>query len=407
MAGKTKQQSERKSERFQNWLTSVKSRRLKLLDSLTELQELVQQMFRETEHEQRLRFLDQATKKFLDSCYPELSQVEQIKLHLWKGHSYEIFGAWQKALTAYERVVKLSDSDDFQACKAEAYRWIGHIHLMQNNWTDAFKSYEESLKLSRECGDEKNEANAYNGIACYYFEQASLNNAKIFWEKALELAEKMNDARLIAQMNNNLGAVANVMGLWEQALAHYSESLPRFEKIGDHRGLAETCHNMAMTYTDAERWAEAGAQYERSYQLAKEIGDVRLQATVKLNRVELYTHIGDFRLAEVLCQQALQTFLNLEDRLGEADVYKWFGVILSENRDWAAAKSHFEKSIGITRKFKNALCEAECQFEYGRMWKLKGKEKSARKHLQLALDLFSQLNAEKEIIKVRKELAEL
>ena len=396
-----------RSEQFQNWLVDAQTSKKSLDALLEELRDFILQVFEEKEQKERLLYFERSIEQLLQSCFPALKKAEEIKVQLWRGHSYETFGAWDKALPAYQRVIALGDSEEFPSFKAEAYLWIGHIQLMQTRWREALKAYEESLKLAQDCGDEKAEANAYNGLAYYYFELGELNNAASYWAKALELAEKINEIKLTAKVNNNLGAVANVQGHWEKALAHYGESLPRFEKIGESRGLAETYHNMAMTYADAERWAEAGAHYEKSYQLAKEIGDVRLQATVKLNRVELYMAIGDANLAEALCHQALQAFLQLEDHLGEADVYKFLGVINAGRQEWATAKSYLKKSIQITRKFKSPLCEAEAHFEFGRMLKQKRNIKSAKKQYELALNLFNQLNAEKEIEKVKQEIAEL
>ncbi|MFQ5638977.1 MAG: tetratricopeptide repeat protein [bacterium] len=379
----------------------------KLDTALKELRRFNRQLLEEKEQAQRICFFEKSVEQLLHNCFPNLTKPEEIKIQLWKGHNYETFGDWGKALSAYQKVIDICDSEALTSYKAEAYRWIGHIQVMQNRWSEAIKSYQISLKLTQDNGDQKNKAYVYSGLAYYYFERAELTKAVSYWEKALELAERLNEIRLLAQTNNNLGAVANVQGLWEKALAYFSKSLPRFEKIGESRGLAETYHNVAMTYADAERWSEAGAHYEISYQLAKETGDVRLQATVKLNRAVLFMAIGDLYFAEALCQQALRRYLQLEDHLGQADAYKFLGMINSKKQQWDTAKSYFEKSIQTTRKFKNPLCEAETHMEFGQMWKQKGNKKLAQKQLEQALSLFTQLKVKKEIEKVKHEIAEL
>ena len=155
----------------------------------------------------------------------------------------------------------------------------------------------------------------------------------------------MNETKLQADFNNNFGIVANVEGNWEKALAHYGKSLLHYEKMGDSRGLAKTYHNLARTYADAERWSEAGAYYEKAYKFAKEVGDAHTQADIKLNRAELYIAIGDFCLAEALCHQALQIYLRLKDQLGEAEVFKFSGIINTKKHDWLKAQFYFEHSI--------------------------------------------------------------
>lgn len=408
----SKQRSEKPTKKigkasFQNWLTSASSSEKELEQLLREFQEFMTELLAAVAQKHKLGTFEKSVGQFLKSCFPSPSKQEKIKIQLWKGHAYETLGTWDKALIAYRRVVESCHSQELSPFKAEAYLWIGHVKLMQNQTRAALNAYQTSLKLSQDCKDEKAIANSYHGLAYYYFEQGNGKNATSYWERSLEIAEKIKDKELIAKVTTNLGVVTNVQGSWEKALAYYGKSLSQVEKIGDARGLAETYHNMAMTYADAERWADAGAHYEKSHKLAKKVCDVHLQALVKLNRVELHLAIGDNQVAEALCQQALQEFSRLEDHLGEADAFKFLGAIHASRQEWSAAKSLFEKSLRLTRKYNNLLCEAETHFEIGKMWKQKGNRKSAQKQLEQALSLFTHIKAKKDIQKVKRALAEL
>ncbi|RMF56413.1 MAG: tetratricopeptide repeat protein [Calditrichaeota bacterium] len=392
---------------FLEWLNQARDSHKDLDTLLEELRELNVALLDEKEQKLRVSYFERTVEQLLQQCFPNLPDADRIKVQLWKGNAYETFGEWDKALAAYQQVLASGGSGEFAALKSEALVWIGHIQLMQSHARDALRAYEQSLELAKQCGDKKAEANAYHGLAYYHFEHGELGKAIAHWEKALEIAEKLNQTELIAKFTTNLGVAANVQGKWEKALAYYGESLSQVERINDWRGLAETYHNMAMTYADANRWAEAGAYYEKSYRLAKKAGDVRLQALVKLNRVELHMAIGDSRVAEALCNQALRAFVQLDDHLGEADAYKFLGMVNTQKHEWNVAKAHFEKSIQLTRRFKNPLCEAEAHFEFGRMWRKKGRPKSAVKQFEKALALFKQVSAEKEIARVKQEIASL
>lgn len=387
------------------WLEEIQTKNLDLNAVLEEFQTFIFRVFREKEQQTLLGYFEKSFELLTEHFLRDLTTEQQVQLELWKGHTYEKQGGWTQSREAFQRAVALSEQVGMDSAKAEALRWIGHIHMMQNDFKNAFQAYRQSLQAARQANDRHAEANACSGLAYYHFEQGDLAAAKSNWQEALETAETLSDARLMAQINNNLGAVANIQGHWEEALARYGESAPEFEKMGDSRGLAETYHNMAMTYADAGRWPEAGEHYEKSYQLAQTIGDIRLQATVKLNRVELYLEIGDLQMAEAMCLQSLRTYTNVSDRLGEADAYKLLGVVYSRNQKWAVAKSYFESSLKLTRKYKNPLCEAETSFEYGKMLYEKGNLKSARNYFERALQLFSKVNASKEIRKVKKQLA--
>lgn len=371
------------------------------------LQNLIFQLIDEKEQALRVQTLENSMKKILEKFSTFLSKDQEIEIKLWLGHNYEQLGAWDYALQVYQDVLALCQTEEYVHQKAEALRWIGHILVMKNSWDEASSSYKESLEICLQQEDQEGEAHLQNALGYLNFEHGNFVQASLYWQNALEIAEKLNKTKLIASFYNNLGILANVQGQWEKALACYGESLPRFEQIGQRRSLAETYHNMAMTYADAERWSEAGSYYEKSYELAKEIGDIRLQAMVKLNRVKLYFTINDYVVAQALCQQALRTFIQLEDHLAEAEVYKYLGILDVKKKKWADSLSYFEKSLAITKDFQNPLGQAETYVEMARMLHEKGEKQKAEEVYKKALEIYSQLELKKDIEKIASEIGEL
>ena len=137
-------------ERFQKWLADAKATPKGLDALLEDSRRLTEQLLEENEQGKRIRYFEQSVAQLLRSCFPTPTKPEEIKIELWKGHSYEMFGAWDKALSAYQRVIELGDSDEFTCQIANAHRWRGHIQTMQNRFAEALKSHAESLKLTRE-----------------------------------------------------------------------------------------------------------------------------------------------------------------------------------------------------------------------------------------------------------------
>ncbi|MCI0694766.1 tetratricopeptide repeat protein [candidate division KSB1 bacterium] len=389
------------------WLNQARQGRKDWRILLQDLQTFIASLLEEKEQELRVEYFDKAMAWLLESKTLSLTKAQEIELQLRAGQSYKTYGAWEKALSTYQRAVELCDAKAFQRPKADALRWIGNIYLVQNRWRDAHQAYQESLKLCQLEGDVVGEADVQNALGTLHFEQGNFDQASSYYDKAMELAEKANDLDLVATIYNNRGTLATVQGQWEKALACYEESLPCFEKIGNTRALVNTYNNMGMTHADNGNWSKAGHYYDRSYQLAREIGDAHLQATVKLNRVELYLAIKDLPLAEAMCQQALQTYIGLKDHLGEADALKMLGVIHTRRKEWPRAKSCFAKSIQLSNEYHSPLSQAEAHYEYGYMLSRKGSKKEAGKQLRKAIDLFKTLKAEKEIEKAEKELRKI
>jgi tetratricopeptide (TPR) repeat protein len=401
---KPKPEKDFSSQQIRLWLNQARQGRKDWRILIQDLQTFIASLLEEKEQELRVEYFDKAMTWLLESKTLSLTKAQEIALRLRAGQSYKTYGAWEKALSAYQYAVELCDAREFQRPKADALRWIGNIYLDQNRWQEAQQAYQESLKQCQLEGDIVGEADVKNALGTLHFEQGTLDEASSYYDKAMELADKANDLDLVATIYNNRGALANVQGQWEKALACYEESIPYFEKIGNARALSNTYLNMAIAHADNGNWSKAGHYYDLSSQLAREIGDPHLQATVKLNRVELYLAIEDLPLAEVLCHQALQTYIGLEDHLGEADALKMLGVIHTRREEWPQAKSCFAKSIKLSRKYHSPLSQAEALYEYGCMLNRKGSKTEARKQLRKAADLFKTLKAVKEIEKANKEL---
>jgi tetratricopeptide (TPR) repeat protein len=404
---KPKSEEDVSSQQIRLWLNQARPGLKGWRILIQDLQAFIASLVEEKDQELRVEYFDKAMAWLLESKTLSLTKSQEIELQLRAGQSYQTYGAWEKALSAYQRAVELCDTKELQRPKAEALRWIGNICLDQNQWQDAHQAYRESMKQCQLEGDVVGEADVQNALGILHFEQGSLDQASTYYDKAMELAEKANDLDLVATIYNNRGALATVQGQWEKALACYAESLPCFEKIGNTRALANTYNNMGMTHADNGNWSKAGHYYDRSNQLAREIGDAHLQAMVKLNRVELYLAIDDLPLAEVLCHQALQTYIGLKDHLGEADGLKMLGVIHTRREEWSPAKSCFAKSIKLSRQYHSPLSEAEAHYEYGCMLIRKGSKKEAKAQFRKAIDLFKTLKAEKEIEKANKELRKI
>ena len=355
----------------------------------------------------KVRFFEQSVDDLKKRFASSLSSFQQANMDIWLGQCFEKFGVWDKALASYESAAQNCDDKQHHDIKAEAVRSAGHIFGMRNEWKKALDNYGESLQLSQQAGDKAGEANAYSGMGIVYFERGKSQEASTYWEKGRELAEKSGDTKVNAQILNNLGVLMSMQGESEKALAHYGKSASLFEQSGDYRGLAEAYHNTGMTYADMKRYIDAGEYYEKSNDIARKIGDVRLQAMVKLNRIELYTAINDIFAGLAMCNQALQTFVQIGDHLGEAETYKFMGILYTRTKEWDLASAYFEDCIHMSEKYKNPLLLGEAWYEYGVLCKEKGDIENAAECFNKALEVFKSVDADQDIEKTRQALASL
>jgi tetratricopeptide (TPR) repeat protein len=352
----------------------------------------------------KIKFFEQSVIQLSKRFEPNLSTDQHVNFEIWLGQCFEKFGAWDKAINYYNTALKHLEDSKNDKLKIEILRSMGNVYANRNLWETAIDYCEQSMDLSRRIGDDVGEAQARNSFGTVYFECGQLDDALSAWEEGLEIAEGIDNNELLAQLSNNMGVLSSVKGDSEHALSYYTKCTTLFECLEDYRGLAETYHNLGMTYMDVQKYAEANQWFEKSFSLAKDIGDVRLQAMVKLNRVELYTLINDNYAGLALCNQALKTFIQLKDRLGEAETYKLMGVLYGRTDNQDLAQSYLNESARLAQKYKNPLLEAEVNFEQAVIHKNNSDMDTALGYFEMALPLFSQVNAEIDVEKTQKEI---
>lgn len=355
----------------------------------------------------KVKFFELSVNQLAQSFEPGLSIDQQISFEIWLGQSFEKFGAWDKALNNYHNALRLMDESKNDKRKIETLRSVGNIYSNRNLWKIAIDYYKQSLELSQTVCDRVGEAQARNSFGTVYFEQGQYEKTLAEWEIGLEIAEDIGNDALVAQMSNNMGILSSMRGDAEQALSYYTKCSALFESMGEYRGLAETYHNLGMTFADVKKYAVANQWYEKSFALAKDIGDVRLQAMIKLNRLELYTLINDNYAGLALCSQALKTFIQLKDHLGEAETYKFMGILNGRTNNKDLADSCFNESAQLAQKYKNPLLEAEVNFERALMHKNNFENEKALGYFKLALPLFEQVNAKGDVEKVKQEISDI
>ncbi|MEI8029339.1 MAG: hypothetical protein WCH35_06125 [Comamonadaceae bacterium] len=112
---------------------------------------------------------------------------------------------------------------------------------------------------------------------------------------------------------------------------------------------------------------EASTMLETCLLLRREIGNpVDIAATLS-TLAQARLQLGDAARAEVGEREALQIFLQLSDRVGEAIALQHLGLIALHSGDDKRATSHLEQCLAIARELKNQEIEGECELILGQI----------------------------------------
>jgi len=390
-------------------------------DDVQEATSLLEGLFREVTKEQLFKeivtqpsdsqksvaaYFELALKSVKKATGIPATEEQEARLLVEISKTYDTIGEWDKALENCHKAAEMGQRLGVKEISASALKQIGHIYSMRGKCELAMERYQESIELFRETGNMREVGIIYNSIAFNYFQQGK-PEAHQYYDMALEIGENLDDTQLLADANSGKGIIADMEGRWNEAIAHFQQSLPRYEALEDTIGMAHAYHNLAMTYAHQRNWGKANKYYEKSFVFGKEIGEVRLMASIYINRSELYLELFDTEIAEALARRALEIFVKLDDRFGQAEVYKIYGKILRRREEYDKAARFFKESIELFEACENLLGVAEAYHEFGLMCADKGEEENAQNYLRRASQLFEQLGASKALEQVNQKLESL
>lgn len=186
-------------------------------------------------------------------------------------------GDISKALTYYQKSLKIQEEIKDKAGIANSINNIGYIHNSRGDIPKALDFYHKSLKIYEEMLAENKNSNesinlkkgiAYslNNIGQIYLTQGDIPKTLDAYDRALKIREELKDAKGISQSLNNIGIVyfnngspycksSKEICIKEgrlKALEYYLKSLKLKEEVNDKRGIAITLSNIGHAYADME-----------------------------------------------------------------------------------------------------------------------------------------------------------
>ena len=315
-------------------------------------------------------------------------------------------GDWDAALRLYDSALELLPMDQ-AGQRPRLLRLLGRVHFERGEHEAAMTVFERSLMRARELNQSEAAASALNAMAVVAQARGRLDVAAEMYRRASAIAEQLGDSRLCAMIEQNLGTLANTRGDLATALVHYDSALKHFRAIGNRRAAAWVLNNMGMLHVDIEEWAAAELCFDSAGLLAEQQNDHATLGKVATNRAELYLKRQDFERARECCDQAFEIFSRLASSSGLGDVHKTYGILYRETGRLKVAHLQFSLALELARSCDTPLLEAETESERGRAFVNDRSYQSALHSLNRSFQLFSDLDARREIMDLQLRLERL
>jgi tetratricopeptide (TPR) repeat protein len=138
--------------------------------------------------------------------------------------------------------------------------------------------------------------------------------------------------------------------------------------------------------------------------LAQDLRETKLIGYSTAGLSYCFAKIDEFEKAKEYAKNAEEIALKIDNENIMPDVYKTYGLLCKDDERWDEAIGYFKRSIEIAEKQDALYYLSDSNFELGLLYKEIGDAKNAKKHLNIALNLYSKLGLEKAKL-VREKLS--
>jgi len=236
--------------------------------------------------------------------YMQIMALKQLGYVEERRHNYPLaIYHWQKALDLLEKV---DERDPFLA--AEILRQLGQVYGYLGEKNDALQAYERAHQYLEHTANFKKIADLYREMGTTFKNMGEFDRASEYAQHAISLYRGLKNIRLAIEVKENYGITKGEDGNTDEALRTLEACLAEYKEYGYTEKVAHTHGEMARIHQTNEKYEEAARH----------------------------------------CEEALR--LLSDEALERGYVYRTYSTIRKEEKDFKAAVSYMELSVGIFEK---------------------------------------------------------
>jgi tetratricopeptide (TPR) repeat protein/predicted Ser/Thr protein kinase len=268
---------------------------------------------------------------------------------------YSLLGNPEAARACFDQTLKLEREIGATKEVGDTLMDLGNFYKERGQPEQELESFKQSLAIQREAGDENNQAVCLNNIGNTYLARGQYDDALTYLQQALQLREKLKVAGDIAETVHNLAETNVKLGQYDEAVQQYHRALELYRSTGNKRNAAIDSYGLGILYghqgrygaavnaegeavktfrelqerspmmddmlsgyggalAEAGRFEEAQKTLEEALSLTRQLKSQPVLAQTLNLQGDAAFYRGDFKSAQALYAQALETASRIKDR---------------------------------------------------------------------------------------------
>ena len=294
-------------------------------------------------------FNDKAVRLFAQAirCLGPGDLANRIQLWHDLGSVHELRGEHERALNAFERMLRLAWVAASRTKAAVAYNKLGRIYRQRGDLNLALEHLERGLEFFTQASDERGISSSLDDIGQVLWLLGRYDAALDRSAAGLERRRKLGDKRSIAVSLVNIGHIERHRGLFQEAESCYREALKLRLDLNDRAGVAGAKNGLGVLAFQRGDLDGARREWEGALRIAEEIGALPLQALLEAHLGEVARAAGNLAEARTRLERSETIARDLDDRRLRAEATRSLGLLELAGGDAKKAQELCEKSLEI------------------------------------------------------------
>lgn len=327
------------------------------------------------------------------------------RVRLWQelGRLFHLRGDYDNALSAYEKVVRLSWVMASRGKAAQALLHTGQIWRQKGDPRLALDYLGQALGLFEQAGDPAGTADTLDDIGHVLWLLGRYDEALDRSAAALERRRSLPDRAKVATSLLSIGNIERHRGLFNEAEACYTEALGIYRAAGDQAGLAACLNAVGMLAYQRGDTPAARRSWEDALELVEQMGSSPLQAVLLCHLGEVHLQQGSLAEAQARFTAALSLAHELSDRRLLSEATRALGTLALRRGDTKEALArctealHLAEEAGVRVDVGRALISLGQVHAATLFDESQAEEPAALEYLRRGVRLFRELGNEAEL----------
>jgi CHAT domain-containing protein/uncharacterized protein HemY len=328
--------------------------------------------------------------------------------------SYHWKDEFETARHYYQNSLSISQKIKDLALEVDNLTQLQHIQYAQGKYDAALLIGKEVKEKATRIGYLRRIISCYYNNGLTYIESGDANLAEIHLKAGFDLAINTNDKEYLMILIGQLANVYRRLGQSRQALNAYNIALEYSRKFEDKRVELLTLNNRYLVYRNMGNYAMAQKDLKKALQIANETKAYN-KAIILFNLGEISRILGDYNRGLDYLDSSIVYKNSMESYYDIARIYNVRGNIYSSLDLHEKAIKDFQEGLQIIRlnivdssaETKPRTLEAEFWLRIADTFIKQQKWNEAYNYCEKALDAFTQLAYQKEIVNAHIRMGQI